>query len=427
VKSLGGLYPDTEIVTPSAEDYGHSFNEYTYDAYRRLRHDTEHPNERRQVKPGEEVHQDESGHVQVAGDAAVMGINGLLTKVIFDKNPYREFYLEESFPLDWMYPYLEPFGIIMHINRHPMQDLPQDMIDRDHVFWCEYSRRTVGNWITYDTSVKDICDWADQVYLRHDLSHFTGDPKFVRDDDAQSSFSKLRLSIASSIYMWRANPENSRSATEKPRVTKEAEFALKQAFAYCPFSVETVFRFMNFLLLQNRIDDAILVLETCQKLDPYNAQVSSLIDQLKQVRKNAPTQQVFGQIQQLLSQGESNAAARMLDQLLNLQGADPDTLRTVANFYLTLRDFAKSEQAIRRVAELLPNRSDSWYNLATVEAFRGEVRPSIASLKKCLNVNAADLRKEPRTPDLRKHLFEDPNFAPLRGTPEFKAAFGTNS
>ncbi len=33
-----------------------------------------------------------------------MSINALMTKVIFDRHPDREFYVEESFPLDWMYP-----------------------------------------------------------------------------------------------------------------------------------------------------------------------------------------------------------------------------------------------------------------------------------------------------------------------------------
>ncbi len=56
--------------------------------------------------------------VQVSGQVAVMNINGLLTKVIFDHNPKNEFYVEESFPLDWMYPYETPFGIIMKVNRH---------------------------------------------------------------------------------------------------------------------------------------------------------------------------------------------------------------------------------------------------------------------------------------------------------------------
>jgi len=182
VKSLGGVYPDTEIITPTPEDSAACFNDYLYDAQRRLQHDAEHPNEQREIKPGEDVHL-EGGRVQVSGQVAVMSINGLLTKVIFDKNPHHEFYVEESFPLDWMFPYLEPFGVIMHINRHPIQEMSQETIDRDHAFWSEFSTRTIGNWITYDTSVKQICDWAQEVYLRHDLSHFNGDPKFVRDDD----------------------------------------------------------------------------------------------------------------------------------------------------------------------------------------------------------------------------------------------------
>ena len=426
VKSLGGVYPDTEILTPSPEDSANCFNEYLYDAHRRLQHDSEHPNERRLVKPGEDVRQDESGHVQVSGQVAVMSINGLLTKVIFDKNPHHEFYVEESFPLDWMYPYLEPFGVIMRINRHPIQEMSQETIDKDHAFWSEYSSRTIGNWITYDTSVKEICEWAENVYLRHDLSKFIGDPKFVRDDDAQKAFSKLRSSIANSIYQWRSNPENSRSAAERPRVTKEAEFAFKQAFAYCPYSPEAVFHFMTLLLTQNRVDDAILVLKTCQKLDPYNGQISEAITQLEQSKKGTGIAQALAQVQQNLSNGQTNAAEQILEQILNFQGADPESLRTVANIYLTMRNFTKSEQAITRITQLLPDRSDSWYNLATVQAFRNELPGALASLKKSLDINSNEIVKDPKTPSLRQHLFQDPYFGPLRQTPEFKASFGTS-
>ena len=57
-----------------------------------------------------------------------MNINGLLTKVIFDHNPKNEFFVEESFPLDWMYPHLTPFGIIMKINRQPLPSLTEDIL-----------------------------------------------------------------------------------------------------------------------------------------------------------------------------------------------------------------------------------------------------------------------------------------------------------
>jgi len=157
----------------------------------------------------------ENGRVSVSGQVAVMSINGLLTKVIFDKNPDHEFYVEESFPLDWMYPYLTPFGVIMKINRNPVPELTQDILDKDHAFWSQFSRRTIGNWITYDTSVKEVCDFAEKVYLRHDFKGFTGDRKFVRDDDGQKAFSKLRSSIAASIYQWRSktsrNPPSARA------------------------------------------------------------------------------------------------------------------------------------------------------------------------------------------------------------------------
>ncbi|HEY3860530.1 MAG TPA: DUF2723 domain-containing protein [Verrucomicrobiae bacterium] len=429
VKSLGGVYPDTEAIMPSPDDSAKCFNDYLYDAQRRLQHDSEHPNEPRELKPGEDVHLD-GGRVSVSGQVAVMSINGLLTKVIFDKNPDHEFYVEESFPLDWMYPYLEPFGVIMKIDRQPIQELSQEKIDKDHAFWSEYSRRTIGNWITYDTSVKQICDWAEDVYLRHDFSHFTGDPKFVRDDDAQKAFSKLRSSIASSIYQWRSRPQNSRSASERARVTKEAEFAFKQAFAYCPYSPEAVFHFMDLLLSQTqpRIDDAILILETCHKLDPYNEQITQWIEQLKKSKTSSPVgdqiKQAVNQMQQDMVAGQTNAAEEILNQLLSFSGTDPATLMTVADAYLRLHNLAKSEEAVQRLAGYMPNRSDSWYNLATIQAVRGENPAALASLKKSLDLNAKEMAKDPKAANLRQHVFQDASFAPLRQTPEFKAALG---
>ena len=79
-----------------------------------------------------------------------------------------------------MYPYETPFGIIMKINRNPIVALPDDVFKRDHAFWSKYSERMIGNWITYDTSVQQIADWVEKVYLRGDYTGFTGDRKFIR-------------------------------------------------------------------------------------------------------------------------------------------------------------------------------------------------------------------------------------------------------
>ncbi len=279
---LRGMYGG-RIYVPSGTDAENVFSKYLQDVQRRFQHDMEFPKERSQMDP-DEHYTNIQGRVQVGGTVAVMKINGLLAKIIFDRNPDRQFYIEQSFALDWMHPYLEPHGLIMKINRDPLPTLPQETMDKDHAFWSDFSRRAIGNWITYDTTVKEVCDWAEAVYVRHDLSHFTGDPRFIRDIDTQKVFGKSRSSIAESIYHWRSRPENSRSATERPRLDREAEFAFKQAFAYCPSSPDTLFNFVNFLVSSSpsRIDDAISILQTCHDLDPGNEQVTQWIDHLKQ-------------------------------------------------------------------------------------------------------------------------------------------------
>ena len=146
-----GVYPPAEIYIPTPEDSQKCFEDYTQDVGRR--------SQLNQLEPGEDV-KIENGRVQVSGQVAVMNINGLLCKVIFDNNPTNSFYVEESFPLKWMYPYETPFGIIMKINRNPLPELPDEVFKLDHEFWSKFSTRLCGNWITYDTSVQQIVDFV---------------------------------------------------------------------------------------------------------------------------------------------------------------------------------------------------------------------------------------------------------------------------
>jgi hypothetical protein len=89
VRSLGGVYPDREIYTPSLDDQQACFQQYTQDVYRRQ--------QLNQLRPGEEVKIIDN-RVQVSGQPAVMGINALLTKVIFDKNPSWIFLSKRACP-----------------------------------------------------------------------------------------------------------------------------------------------------------------------------------------------------------------------------------------------------------------------------------------------------------------------------------------
>ena len=296
-----GVFPKNEIYTPSLEDSRRSFDEYMTDAIARM--------QKGQLQPGEDVKQ-EGNRVSVSGQVSVMAINGLLTKIIFDRNPTNEFYVEESYPLQWMYPYQSPFGIIMKINRTPVKEFTPDIIKKDHEFWTKYSERLTGNWVTYETSVKEISEWAEKTYIRRNFDGFKGDRKFVRDENAQKAFSKLRSAIAG-LYVWRINNcadqlrvierkpieeqrklegEIRRLQTEQKRVIDEADFAYKHAFAFCPYSPEAVFRYSSLLTSLQRFEDAYLLVETALKFDPDNGAFQQLRDQLLPVVKQMTTQ-----------------------------------------------------------------------------------------------------------------------------------------
>jgi Flp pilus assembly protein TadD len=95
----------------------------------------------------------------------------------------------------------------------------------------------------------------------------------------------------------------------------------------------------------------------------------------------------------------------------------------VADMYLRIGNFARSEEAIKRLAQMAPNSSEPWYNLAVVQAHRGETAEAVASLKKALELNPAEIKQNPQMVNLREHLYQDTSFIMLRQTPEFKAAF----
>jgi hypothetical protein len=258
----------TRIYIPTEEDSTNAFSQYMNDAFRRLKEN--------KLRLGEEI-EEIDGKLNVSGQVAVMSINGLLAKLIFDRNLDREFYIEESFPLEWMYPYLSPHGLILKINRQPLAELSGELVGRDRQYWARYIRTMIGDWLHADTAIGEVVAFIETAYVRHDLSGFNGDPRFIQNDAAQRSFSKLRSSIAG-IYAWRAS--NAVSSVEKGRMLEAADFASRQAIALCPRSLEALFRYTSLLAWQGRAEAAVPVVETALKLEPKNVALLNLFQQL---------------------------------------------------------------------------------------------------------------------------------------------------
>ena len=263
------LYGD-EIWIPSKEDSAESFNIYV----------NEVQSGKRQANAALKI---ENGRVQVTGALGVMEINGILTRMMFDHERLRHaFYVEESYVIRWMYPYLSPHGLIMKINKDP-NPLNGQIIRNDMEFW----------------------DWYQRRLLR--------DPAFRRDFPAQKSFSKLRAAIAG-LYADRG-------------LVQQADEAFREACLLYPASPEATFRYIQESLVRNgRWTTIFDLLDYTDRVDPNNSRTTDMRSYMKRLRG------VMGEISRLSA--KKDASANDLMQLAQLQ----NSIGQIGNALRTLRD-----------------------------------------------------------------------------------------
>ena len=271
LENIHELY-DPKINLPTPQDAQKAFQDYVTDAQARLQNGG--------LRPGEQF-QMINGQAKVSGLVAVMTINGLLARTIFDRNPGHEFFVEESYPIEWMFPYLSPHGLILQLHAKPLEELSETEVRQDQEYWRKFTGELIGDWLTEQTRMKELCDFAGRVYLDKNLAGFKGDAGFAKNDPAQKCFAKLR-SAQAGVYAWRA--AQAADMNEKIRMQKAADRAFAQAFALCPYSPETVFRYTDLLLAVHRPDDAFLMVKTALLLDPDNLQLKQLIEAVRKAQ-----------------------------------------------------------------------------------------------------------------------------------------------
>lgn len=465
-----GVYPTKEIYTPSEYDRLVSAQEYHEDV--RIRYG------KGQLKAGESYNP-KTGEVGLSGQAAVMGVNGFLARIIFDENPDHEFFIEESFALDWMYPYLTPYGIIMKINREPVAKFTPDIIARDHEFWGKYMERLIGNWITYETSTDDICNFAYEVYLRGNFRGYIGDMKFLRDDNAQKAFSKLRSAITG-LYWWRAS--STTSAEEQQMLLREAEFSAKQAYALCPFSPEALYKLVNMLVIQGRFDESINLIMTSMLFDPENDGLKDLLAQVEVLKAKSLAEGTEIKTQQLEqaylvdTNNYSNAinlAAHYLEtkrssdaqgillsllpQLKKLNDEKPDDPEIALNLFVVYSLISQPEPAKEVIKNLLasgnvslstviasaqvvlrqelweetepilkmavamaPGNAEILYDLAAIQSILNKSDLALSNLNQAIEFNKAQRETNQNIQDLLSIVLPlDRRFDPIRKNPLF--------
>jgi len=367
------LYGDT-IYIPSADDSDQAFKKYVDDV------------SSGRLPAGADISV-ENGRVSVQGVQGVMTINGLLARLIFEGNKAEhEFFVEESYAIQWMYPYLTPNGLILKLNAEPLSRLPADVIENDHRFWGWYTE-----WLLSKS-------------------------EFTRDICARKSFSKLRSAIAG-VYEFRRN-------------WAEAEYAYKQAVALYPLSPEAVLRLAQMYVNLGRFDDAkALLAEFTDPVtgDPHS---DSAIGFLDQIEKNAGLAARRDELEnKQRSEGglaldeavellQIYRATRATDRYRRLAKTLAENPRVPKAYIVPLAQMLATDGQVDLLATALenyaakePDNANVWYDLAAARAILGQ--PDVA-------VNAAqhaiDLGGQP----MKEMISRDTRFESVKNYPAFR-------
>jgi len=364
------LYGD-RIWIPSVDDSNNAFRKYVDDV------------RAGRIPPGADV-VEKDGRVSVQGVQGVMMINGILSKDIFEKNKHKHsFYVEESYVIPWMYPYLSPHGLIMKINAEPLPNIPQEIIDNDHAFWEWYTNRLKNN------------------------------PKFIRDVVARKTFSKLRSAIGG-LYIFRRN-------------YKEAEHAFSQAIELYDLSPEANFRLADAYVQQRKFDEAIAQIESFLTKDEDNEKVRAYCNQLISTRDKDKRRE---ELEKQLAEGaDLSVAAELLGIYRDLgQGAKfqnlanriladkrvpTDFLRKIGDISMKGRQWNTASRAYLLILERSPNDYLAWIELAAAQIAGRKIEEAFNSIQKAVAAGGENAQRILRNDERFKSLSNNKAFRQL--------------
>jgi hypothetical protein len=238
---LNFLYGD-RLATLTSEDNKRIYEEYASDARKRFEHDQQFPDEPKQLRPDEDI-SIVDGKVKVAGYVAVMALNEKLFQLLMQKNPEASFAMEESYPFKSTFGTATALGALMELR----------VQDEQNVLTRERAAQSVDYWRTTAQQLLADTEAADSRYVR-------------------MAYSKLASSQAGLLL--------------ERGYTAEAEQAFRYAYHIAPTSPEAVYRYINLLVGQNRVHDALPLAENAVRMEPENKQFRNLVQELQKKNRH---------------------------------------------------------------------------------------------------------------------------------------------
>ena len=302
---------------------------------------------------------------------------------IFENNKHkRDFFIEESFPMEWTYAYAIPNGLSYRLNKEPLETLPPDVVEEDFRYWNAYVDRLLGN------------------------------PNFHEDFDAKRSFSKLRNSTGN-IYRAR-------------RMWPEAERAFRQALQLHPNNMESLVALSDILRAQKRWDEMAEIWDKAIEGDPNNRAVydaRARVTRLREAdREIASLQQelaanpqnpdvVSALLRLYIETGQPDLVRQQLEQSAIAFGDNPEFLKFAVDFCNGNGQWQPGLDFARKLSASMTNDPGVFLALARFEFANRQMQQFLDAARKAVQLGGMQAKAA---------LANDPMYGMVRGTPEFQ-------
>jgi tetratricopeptide (TPR) repeat protein len=117
---------------------------------------------------------------------------------------------------------------------------------------------------------------------------------------------------------------------------------------------------------------------------------------------------------------QTDAANKLLERVLNAPNVDAGSVANVARAFYELHNFPQLELALEKYVKVAPDNAEGWYNLAGLKSNFEKTNEALTDLRKALELSARRRQADPKARDLLAEAKKDPQFTPVRGSPEFQ-------
>jgi tetratricopeptide (TPR) repeat protein len=302
---------------------------------------------------------------------------------IFENNKHkRDFFIEESFPMEWTYAYAVPNGLSYRLNKEPLATLPPEVVEQDFKYWNAYVDRLLG------------------------------DKNFHEDFDAKRSFSKLRNSTGN-IYRAR-------------RMWPEAERAYRQALQLHPNNMESLVAISDILRAQKRWDEMAEIWDQAIKGDPNNRSVGKARARVTRLREadreitslqseltaNPQNPEVVSALLRLyMETGQTDLVRQQLEQSASAFGDNPEFLKFAVDFCGSNGQWQPGLDFARKLSLAATNDPGVLLALARFEFANRQMPQFLDAARKAVQLGGMQAKAA---------LANDPLYGMVRGKTEFQ-------